>query len=211
MGRRADAVSYAPWRARGSSSVSTLLFFWCRRRVIVAIEQSQHFCEMCDEYTLHERHTSNAPHLAYFLLCIFSFFLLPFCGIGFVILLILVPLWLCHTLIAAMSQPPVRCSVCGQVPGRPTPEQLEERCEARAAALEQIVASVETGVQSGLRGISGFGVGAVRQVDRLLCKMTDGEKNVILYQFVRLLVVALLIGVLIFGLILLVRCCLPVS
>jgi formylglycine-generating enzyme required for sulfatase activity len=186
----------------------------------MALEQSQHHCNRCGNPTLHQRTTSGPPNLGC-LLILLTFivlsFLLPIISwiITVPVILATVGVWFVWALVAAVSQPPFRCTQCGQAAGEIPSEQkaaiarereLEreseearmaplraERARARAAMTRRAWANFIAAVQSASSRLARFAEAAVRHTNRLLLKMVGGEENIILYHFLQVATVAILL------------------
>ncbi len=184
----------------------------------MALEQSQNHCNRCGKPTLHQRVTSGPPHVGCLLILLTSIalsFLLPIISwiITVPVILTTLAVWLVWALVAAFSQPPFRCSQCGQAAGELTPEQkaatvgsrelatrkrvLERELEeARMAPLRAERACARAAKAQLVRAkffskLARVAETVVSHTNRLLLKMAGGEENIILYRFLQVVVVSI--------------------
>ena len=78
----------------------------------MATKHSQHFCQVCDKFTLHVKDAKQPAHLGHlFATLLLALFLGPWCILWIV-------LWMadcvCHSI--PDSRYPARCTVCGSPP-----------------------------------------------------------------------------------------------
>jgi hypothetical protein len=142
----------------------------------------------------------------YLLLSVLSLFLIPLC-IGLPFALILPVVWFLHVVSAALSQPPFRCSQCGQAANKLTAEQEAEiarqRAEERARQVplrEERARARMAAVQNAAAAIGIAGSSLVRRTDHLLWRMAGGPGNAIVHHFFVVLLAVVPIGGLILGL-----------
>jgi hypothetical protein len=140
--------------------------------------RGQEHCNCCGKITLHEMDPPQVNHILHLLATLFL------CGCW-------LPIWI----LLAIMEPTrwYRCTVCGQIAGKPSPQQLQmseqerqrviaanrSEAEARAAKRSEMIGAAADNAKRGVAGIGRAAVAAVRtvvaQIDSVVLRLSGED------------------------------------
>ena len=140
--------------------------------------RGQEYCTCCGKNTLHEMDPPQVNHILHLIVSLFC------CGCW-------LPVWL----LLAITEPTrwYRCTVCGQIMGKPSPQELQmseqERqrviaanrrdAEARAAKRSEAIGAAADGAKRGIASVATAALGAaktaVSQVDSVVLRLSGDD------------------------------------